>query len=143
MALEATKMNAPNLQEFSTMGAPQPCAISTEEEDFKVHSCSMCAKTSGNEGGFMKRIASFHDDHVGRVQSLEIYAQCEEFHAKEYCEPMQRAGHVVSKIDAKQFKLHFEQHCVHPLRSIVEQIHTVENQMRHVRDNGMRKRSGS
>ena len=91
----------------------------------------------------MRRITSFHDDHVGQIQSLEIYAQCAEFHAKEYCKPMQRAGQTIKPIKSAQFKKHFESHCVHPMRSIVEQIHTIENQMRHVRNKGMRKRSGA
>ena len=125
------------------MGAPQPCPMSEGDAEFAVHACAMCSKTSGEEGDFMRRITSFHDDHVGQIQSLEIYAQCAEFYTKEYCKPMQRAGQTIKPIEAVQFKRHFESHCVHPMRSIVEQIHTIENQMRHVRNNGMRKRSGS
>ena len=91
----------------------------------------------------MKRVSNFHNDHVGQMRSLEIYAQCAEFYKKEYCAPMQRAGQQVREISVAQFKAHFEEHSVNPMRSIVEQIHTVEKQMRHVRDHGMRKRSGS
>ena len=132
-----------NLEELATIGAPKSCPLSDEEEEFEVHGCAMCSKASGEEGDFMRRITSFHDDHVGSVQSLEIYAQCAEFYTQEYVQPMKRAGHNIVPIAAAQFKTHFEKHCVHPLRAIVEQIHTVENQMRHVRNHGMRKRSGS
>ena len=132
-----------NLEELSSMGVPDTCPLSDDEEEFKPHECAMCSKTSGEEGDFMKRITDFHNDHVGQIRSLEIYAQCAEFYKTEYCIPMQRAGHSVSEISADQFKAHFEEHSVNPIRSIVEQIHTVEKQMRHVRNHGMRKKSGS
>jgi hypothetical protein len=129
------------MRELSSFTGPNPCPVSLAAP-FVPHSCPMCSHTSGDDRDFMRRLTDFHDDHVGKMCSMEIYTQCVEFYDKEYLLPMQRAGQAVPAVTVAMFQTHFEDHTVNVLRSLVEQIHIVESQMRHVRENGMCRQRG-